>query len=177
MAFMPVVIVGGQLLMAVADGIPQVNFEQTCRAAGSEALGINDRFDDCVKAEKRAREQLGTQWSAFDAADRARCGRMATTGGASSYVELLTCLEMEKLAKPLRRRGDKVMIIEPEPSRAPESPPPPVQAARTAPPRVEAAAPPAPPAPLALTPAPRPQNELVESLCRSPLQVVLPACR
>jgi hypothetical protein len=165
MAFMPVMIVGGQLLMAVADGIPQVNFDQTCRAATSEALGMNDRFADCVTAEKRAHELLGAQWSGFDAADRARCGRMATTPGSSSYVELLTCLEMQKSAKSLHL-GNETGIIEPEPPREREILDPPVPAPQAAPRRVEAAAPRAPrrveavahPAPLPITPPPRQSN-------------------
>jgi hypothetical protein len=187
MAFIPVMIVGGQLLIAVADGIPQVNFEQTCRAAASEALGMNDRFDDCVKSERRARELLGKQWSGFDAADRARCGRTATGGGASSYVELLTCLEMQKGARSLHPRTETA-IIEPEPPRERESLDPPVEAPPPAPRRVEPAAPPAPrrfeaaarPAPLPLTPS-QPtevsQGELLkQSLCRSPLGYVVPSC-
>jgi hypothetical protein len=191
MAFIPVMIVGGQLLIAVADGIPQVNFEQTCRAAASEAVGMNDRFEDCVKSEKRARELLGKQWSGFDAADRVRCGRMAAGGGASSYVELLTCLEMQKGARSLHPQTETA-IIEPEPPRERESLDPPVQAPPPAPRRVEAAAPPAPRrfeaaapprAPLPLTPSPSQPTEvsqgelLQQSLCRSPLGYVLPSCR
>ena len=170
MAFMPVMIVGGQLLIAVADGIPQVNFEQTCRAAASEALGMNDRFDDCVQDEKRARELLGKQWSGFDAADRARCGRMATTGGASSYVEMLTCLEMQKTAKSLHLHNEAT-IMQPEPPREREN----LDPSAPAPPRrVQAVA---PPAPLPITPAPRQSNGLLETICQSPLQGILPACR
>jgi hypothetical protein len=170
MAFIPAIIVGGQLVVAVADRPPQVNFEQTCRAASSETLSMNDHFDDCVKSEKSARDQLATQWSTFNAADRDRCGRMATIGGTSSYVELLTCLEMEKRAKSLHSPSDKAVLLEPEPPRVrePATPPPPV---RPAPQRVEAAA---PPAPLQLTPQ---LNGLLLTLCESGLGKILPACR
>jgi len=40
-------------------------------------------------------------WSQYGAAQRSECDGLVTTGGASSYVELLTCLEMAKQAKEL----------------------------------------------------------------------------
>jgi hypothetical protein len=35
-----------------------------------------------------------------------RTANLVTTGGAPSYVELLTCLEMEKQAKELREKPE-----------------------------------------------------------------------
>jgi hypothetical protein len=97
MFLVPAVIVGGQLVVAVADRPPTVNFEQTCRAAATGELRMDDKFELCVADEKRARDQLGRQWASFNPDARARCTRMST-GHAASYIELLTCLEMDKSA-------------------------------------------------------------------------------
>jgi len=195
MAFMPVMIVGAQLLMPVADGIPQVNVEQTCRAASSEKLAMNDRYDDCVKSERRVRDQLAKQWTTFDAGSRARCARTATAGHAESYIELLTCLELDRSAqkRPGHDGTTGIMFVTPEPPAerapvtAPIGPPPIVQPRQQPAPAASASAvapPPPPPAvsaPVLLPPAspPPPVSEserLQQSLCRSPLGYVLPSC-
>jgi hypothetical protein len=97
MILVPAVIVGGALVVAVADRPPVVNFEPTCRAAATGELRTDDRFETCVGDEKRARDQLSREWASFAPGARERCARMST-GHASSYIELLTCLEMDKSA-------------------------------------------------------------------------------
>jgi hypothetical protein len=112
MILMPAMMVGGHLLIAAADKIPAVNFERLCRETTSGELGINDKFNVCVDDERGARDQLVKQWSGFAAADRERCVRMATTGHASSYIELLTCLEMEQLAKKLHATANTAAVTD-----------------------------------------------------------------
>jgi hypothetical protein len=101
MILMPVVVVGGHLVVAVADRPPVVNFEKTCRAAATGELRMSDQFEVCVADEKRARDQLVQGWASFDAGARTRCARMSTTGEAASYIELLICLEMDQSARKL----------------------------------------------------------------------------
>ena len=55
----------------------------------------------CQQDEQAARSQLEKVWSQYNAAQRSECDTLVTTGGAPSYVELLTCLEMAKQAKEL----------------------------------------------------------------------------
>jgi hypothetical protein len=171
MPFIPGMIVGGQLLIAVVDRVPEVNFSPTCRQSSQEALAINDHFDDCIKDETRARDELAMHWSEFDAADRARCSRTATAEPTSSYVELLTCLEMEQRAKTLRVGTPKAVIMElpePAPDREREKPDLQVYPGRTVRhlprPVAVAARPPAPPA------------GLFSALCQSGLRAILPVC-
>jgi hypothetical protein len=99
MILMPAVIVGGHLVITVADRPPTVNFEPTCRAAATGELRTSDRFETCVADEKHARDQLAQQWASFDPGARARCARMSTAGHSASYIELLTCLEMDQSAR------------------------------------------------------------------------------
>jgi hypothetical protein len=169
MAFIPAMFVGGHLLIAVVDKIPEVNFNQTCREASGEALGMHDDFDDCVKDETRARDELARQWSEFNTADRARCTRMATTDHPSSYVELLACLEMEQRAKSLRTRPSRAVIMElpqPSPVRAQEKPPLQSGSGRAARQLVQPLTAARPPAP----------TGLLAALCQSALRAILLVC-
>jgi hypothetical protein len=110
------IIVGGHLAVAVADRPPVVNFEQTCR---DETTGtrMNDKFEVCIAAEKRARDQLTAQWSSFDPAARTRCARESTSGQAASYLELLVCLELDQADREVHGQGSTMGIITTEPGR------------------------------------------------------------
>ena len=78
---------------------PRLDAEGSCRRA--EALGVGQTTDDCLLSENEARAQLISRWTEFPSADRSLCTRSATAGGGGTYTELLTCLEMEMIAKTL----------------------------------------------------------------------------
>jgi len=61
----------------------------------------------CQRDEDNAHSNLKNDWNQYSAQDRSRCSGFVTTGGAPSYVELLTCLEMAKQAKELREGKSK----------------------------------------------------------------------
>src|SRR5262245_11782469 len=92
---------------AVAQsGIPTVDIEGTCKMAvgamvmlmGGSTAGNDTEI--CLGAEQRAREQLVKDWNTYSAADRTRCVR--TGGYLPSYVEWLTCLEMERDVRKMK---------------------------------------------------------------------------
>jgi hypothetical protein len=100
--------VTSQLVIAVADTVPELNVERSCRAQasrtnplGSGALG--GTAEDCLRSEQAARDKLRTEWSQFSTAVRQRCTSTSTMGGEPSYVELLTCLEITKQARELQQ--------------------------------------------------------------------------
>jgi hypothetical protein len=64
---------------------------------------MKDSFEECVKSEQEVRNQVKEKWSSFSAADKKHCVALATTGGESSYTELLTCLEMSRDVRALRQ--------------------------------------------------------------------------
>ncbi|HEY1360984.1 MAG TPA: hypothetical protein VGF60_02000 [Xanthobacteraceae bacterium] len=84
---------------AVAEP-PAIDIQNTCRYAASamgQLLGGGTAGNDqeiCMGSEDRAREQLVKDWSTYSSTDRSRCVR--TRGYLPSYVEWLTCLEMER---------------------------------------------------------------------------------
>ena len=56
-----------------------------------------------MQSENAAREQIVTNWQNFPAGGRQRC--VNTTGYMPSYIEWLTCLEMEQQVNELRKRA------------------------------------------------------------------------
>jgi hypothetical protein len=87
--------------VAAADKVPNLNLEPTCSAARSAGVFLERTKDACLRSEHKARDQLHGQWAQFHPADRNRCTQSTSAGGVPSYVELLTCLEIAKLARDL----------------------------------------------------------------------------
>jgi hypothetical protein len=91
----------GSSLITVADGVPTLKVEPSCKAAGAAGLMMGRTADSCMNDEKAAREDLVKNWSTFSADDKSHCLSMVSTGGGPSYVELLSCLEMSRDAKKI----------------------------------------------------------------------------
>jgi hypothetical protein len=91
-------ILGTQLALPVADQVPKLNVEATCRdsVAADKAMGLAlpQSFDKCMSDEKSAQQQLAPIWSRYSASIQARCHGEAVAAGSESYVDLLTCLQM-----------------------------------------------------------------------------------
>jgi len=84
------------LLAALGPSIPAADINKICASAQVDALP-EDRakaLRGCVGDETSARDQIKREWNRFTAADRSNCA--PTPGMQFSYVELLTCLEMQR---------------------------------------------------------------------------------
>jgi hypothetical protein len=95
------VIVASSHLVLVADTIPELKYEPSCRSAAATAAMQNRNEDACLNDEKAARAKLQQEWNTFTPQQRTHCVRLSRTGGMPSYVELLTCVEMSKAADGL----------------------------------------------------------------------------
>jgi hypothetical protein len=96
-----VAVVLGAASAAHAGGVPSINIERICRA--SEVVSFADNtatFDICLGDEQAAHKQLVKDWEMFSVADKARCVLPAEY--LPSYVEWLTCLEMEMEFRKIR---------------------------------------------------------------------------
>jgi hypothetical protein len=172
MFLFPAMMIGGHLLIAVVDKVPDLNFEPICREGAGEKLAGKDDVGTCIKDESAARDALSKQWSEFESADRARCVRLSTTNRSASYVEVLTCLEMDRDAKKLRQREDAgIGASEPAPLQAREKITPPAPSVRL---EGEPVSPPPPPLPL--EPRPASATGLLQIFCLPGLRTILPAC-
>jgi hypothetical protein len=87
--------------------IPHINIEETCRAAARAMTGLmggrtteQDR-NACLESEQKAREQIIKDQATYSSADKRRC--MRTGVYLPSYVEWLTCLEMERDVRKMRQ--------------------------------------------------------------------------
>jgi hypothetical protein len=96
----------GSAVTAQAE-IPHINIEETCRVAARAMVGLmggstteQDR-NACLESEQKAREQIIKDQATYSAADKRRC--MRTGVYLPSYVEWLTCLEMERDVRKMRQ--------------------------------------------------------------------------
>ena len=95
------VILSSQLVVAVADKVPTFDIARSCKldVAATAGLTVDQPAKTCVRDERRARQQLGSQWPKFAASSRARCTSEESVGGTPSYVSLLTCLQIDTRAR------------------------------------------------------------------------------
>jgi hypothetical protein len=97
-----------QLLIAVADDVPKFNIERGCKADNTTGSNLNTGLDEstrkCVQDEQQALNQLQSLWLQVAPSDRAMCTQETTdvSDVPPSYVELLTCLQGQQLAKKLK---------------------------------------------------------------------------
>jgi|SRR5688572_24818064 hypothetical protein len=100
MNFAWAVIVASHFVVTVEDRVPTLNTDSVCKAKSIQADA-----ERCVQDEQRARDTLTKEWAQFTGAERTRCLSTATTSGISSYVELLTCLEIARDVRNLPRKN------------------------------------------------------------------------
>jgi hypothetical protein len=96
--------------------VPTININETCQAAAGVmtnlAIGGGTAVNDvqiCLDSENKAREQLVKDWSTFASSDREGC--IQTNVYLPSYIEWLTCFEMNKVVREARQQGRAVMSL------------------------------------------------------------------
>jgi hypothetical protein len=77
---------------------PMLNITAICksRAADAKMLGSTpaQSTDDCVHDEESAKQQLTTLWATTSVSTRNRCESEAHSLGTTSYLDLVTCIQM-----------------------------------------------------------------------------------
>ena len=91
---------------AASAGVPTVDIAITCRTSEKALIAIfgaetQQTFEICMQSENQARTEIVKNWQSYPAGGRQRC--VNTTGYMPSYVEWLTCLEMERDVRQLRK--------------------------------------------------------------------------
>jgi hypothetical protein len=97
-------VLASQLIVTVADNVPNFNIERKCKAANVSAFdpsaSLNARIKGCTDDEQAAKDQLQTQWAQFAPSDKKMCMGLTTNDSLNpSYVELLTCLQGQQLVR------------------------------------------------------------------------------
>jgi hypothetical protein len=95
------IVLSAQMVIAAADGVPAYDTAHSCRLdlAATAGLTVDQSMKNCMRNERQARRQLGSQWQKFSVASRARCSSIEGIGGTPSYVSLQTCLQMAQWAR------------------------------------------------------------------------------
>lgn len=83
-------IVSSQLIVTVADRVPEFDVGRSCRES---------TVPDCQNMERIARDRLVKDWQTFTAQDKAKCVMEEKISGPPSYVGWLTCLEINANAR------------------------------------------------------------------------------
>jgi hypothetical protein len=110
------------LLAALGASIPQANINKICASSQVDMLP-EDRASalrGCVGDETSARDQLRGEWGRYSAADKVNCAE--TPGMQFSYVELLTCLEMQRGGNFVPRSQAGSPLPTPKPPSPPAKP-------------------------------------------------------
>jgi hypothetical protein len=100
-----ILMLASQLAIAVADDVPQFDMLRGCKidSSADSNFSMNETIKRCVDDEQNAKSQLQTEWASFIGSDRAMCMASTTNDPTTppSYVELLTCLQDQQLARKL----------------------------------------------------------------------------
>ena len=77
-------------------GVPELNVRGSCSDAQKFSTGDdkNNAYKGCMQDELNAKTELSKRWSSFRAKDRSDCVEQSRAP-SPSYVEVLTCLEMD----------------------------------------------------------------------------------
>src|SRR5690349_23041930 len=92
--------------VARAQQVPTVDIAATCRAASAVTVsllgstGTND-FQVCMDGENKARETIIKDWSKYADSDRVGCIQPRVY--LPTYIEWLTCMEMNKAVREARK--------------------------------------------------------------------------
>jgi hypothetical protein len=118
-------VVGTQILMVAVSEPPRIEVQAICRASEKElaaAFGnsINVTVDQCVNAQNEALERMKKNWATYPMAAKL-CVQPRVY--LPSYVEWLTCLEMDLDVRTMRTEQAKVAQAKATPPRRGSSDP------------------------------------------------------
>jgi hypothetical protein len=92
---LPIIILTSLHPTLIADAVPKFDIARECKFA----IGSKEDQKGCADDETQARDTLQKEWGQFTPSEKSICTREAVGDDISSYVELLTCLEMERDVK------------------------------------------------------------------------------
>ena len=92
---LPIIILTSLHPTLIADAVPKFDIARQCQFE----IGSNEDQKGCADDETQARDTLQKEWGQFTPSEKSICTQEAVGDDISSYVELLTCLEMERDVK------------------------------------------------------------------------------
>ena len=89
--------------------VPAIDIQKTCQAAAGAMVKLmggtttEQDINACLDSEQKARDQIVKDRATYASADKVQC--MRTDVYLPSYVEWLTCLEMERDVRKMQQEG------------------------------------------------------------------------
>ncbi len=93
--------------------MPALNVTAVCKKRSADAKMLGSTPDqsiaDCVRDEEAAKQQLSAVWASTSISIRNRCVSEARSLGTTSYLDLLTCIQLaeEIHSNPKKETGKK----------------------------------------------------------------------
>ena len=93
--------------------MPALNVTAVCKTRSADAKMLGSTPDqsiaDCVRDEEAAKQQLSAVWASTSISIRNRCVSEARSLGTTSYLDLLTCIQLaeEIHSNPKKETGKK----------------------------------------------------------------------
>ena len=90
---------------AASNGPPRIDVQTTCQTSENEITKLFGEktavtYEHCMNQETAALEQIEKNWTTYPAADKAHC--VQPRGHMPSYVEWLTCFEIQRDVRRIR---------------------------------------------------------------------------
>jgi hypothetical protein len=91
--------------------MPELNVKTICNSRSADAKMLQsaplESTADCVRSEEAAKQELSTLWASTSALIRNRCESDARSLGTTSYLDILTCMQMaeETNSNPKKETG------------------------------------------------------------------------
>lgn len=102
-AFSAVAVLASLLTSPAFSGEPRLNIKVICKSREADAKMLRSTpaqsMQDCMHDEEAAKTQLSGLWASTSASLRNRCVSDAHSLGTTSYLDLLTCIQMEEEMK------------------------------------------------------------------------------
>jgi hypothetical protein len=95
------------LLLAVmaATLLPTFSIEKTCLMDTAAAQEDRGAIDTCVRDESAAMSKISKEWARYPTTERRECASGQNRDFDGSYVELMTCLEIQDWKRHLSDVG------------------------------------------------------------------------
>jgi hypothetical protein len=96
---------------ASSGRMPELNVKAICKARDADAKLLRSTtgqsVDECVHDEQNAKQQLNSLWPATAVSIRSQCVSEGHSLGTTSYLDLITCIQLKNDVKPDSRKAAK----------------------------------------------------------------------
>ena len=117
--FVPLVL-GMHILVAASDGPPKVDIRTTCQTSVDAVVNLfgsstQESLDGCMSQQNNAFEKIKSSWASYPADAKSHC--VQTNVYMPSYIEWLTCFEMDSDVRRMRKDDAKAAQARAAPQR------------------------------------------------------------